>query len=394
MKIVLFFLSVALAWGTVESFGAVVQYFSAILLFISVFVWALHNKITIDFSYFDPLSLVLCFAVPLLSTIVVLLNGNLISVAYSAALMCICICIVYCLKRYDLFQFSRIYLSAVTCLIFCVFLFEFDNLTMALSAVETEHGLFRFTPFDNHPNLTGHFFGVGLVLSSGFLMQKNNRNATLWYLFCAVFSGMFVLAASSRGALVSCLVAIGLQVWVRLYTTDKKYAVNGINRVLYIFVIVASVVAVVGIFFDYIYRMLDMGSDHRGLGSGGTGRLDNWSDFFDLMIDNFEVAVFGHGLRTWSVDLIGFDSDNSYINMFYESGFLMTILVVYLMVRKAMVYKNIAHINFNYAVVYGLFAFYIIESVFARYLITIGNPASFLAMAVYMYKVNYTESAS
>lgn len=134
---------------------------------------------------------------------------------------------------------------------------------------------------------------------------------------------------------------------------------------------------------DYILEMLDINSTSRGISSGGTGRFKNWADFITIIQDQPLVIFFGHGFRSWPAKM-GFDSDNSYITLIYEIGLPLTMIITFLLVRGLISAIRKFDSKTMSPEIIAVLSFSLIESIFARYLVSIGNPASFIFLVAFL----------
>lgn len=127
---------------------------------------------------------------------------------------------------------------------------------------------------------------------------------------------------------------------------------------------------------------MDLNSAQRGLDSGFSGRQELWqmvlSQFFTSNIPFF----WGGGFRNaWLSSYIS-AVDNGYIVAIAETGIVSLILIlgrlIYIAKKSAKRLKT--QPNTMDATIVGVVVFILIESIIARYLLAIGNPASLLIL--------------
>jgi exopolysaccharide production protein ExoQ len=256
-----------------------------------------------------------------------------------------------------------------------------------LSALHHETGsggeTIRFSPFSNHPNLVGHIFAGSLVFHVIYLFWVSP--AQKWKRLAAAISAAlaltFILAASSRGALASAGVALFVCVISR-----RKYLEIALKMSLVVLVAstifsVSSGTNLVEVASRSINSTFELDSQYRGLNSGLSGRSDNWPVIYRQSTATLSGLLAGHGIRSWSDEVNGIATDSSYINMIWESGLLLTILFSFCILAK-MIILRFSEPSFLTDLGLTLLCFALVESIFARYLIAIGNPASLLILLV------------
>ncbi|WP_180127379.1 O-antigen ligase [Rhodoferax sp. BLA1] len=285
--------------------------------------------------------------------------------------------------KYDFHSLASLYLYACAFLVLTLVILDFDSIRVALSATQTNKGLFRLRPFGNHPNLAAHFIGTAAALLIARMFRIDTKPnyfviIPLLFLFLTI-----ILATSSRGSILALLVTSIIVVVITRPKEEATPTVLARQHNLVLFIALLGIAALVIWKSDYILEILDINSASRGINSGGTGRFQNWAAFIEMIQDQPLVLFFGHGFRSWS-DEIAFDSDNSYITLIYEIGLPLTLLVTVLLVRVLInSIRNFDSVTMSPEII-AVLIFALVESIFARYLISIGNPASFIILAAFL----------
>jgi exopolysaccharide production protein ExoQ len=235
----------------------------------------------------------------------------------------------------------------------------------------------RFQPFNMHPDLTGYVYGgyIAVILFSNVSSGRFNVPLKVGAIaVCAMVS----LAASARAGLVALLGLLVIHV-VRSITLQGK------NTKYVIFA--AFIVAVLAFVFEdriigYLTEILELDSSYRGLGSGGSGRLELWQRGLSLIGDRTWELYIGSGLRSSEESILGFFTESSYISICIDSGIIVFILFVgYLvwLVFKLHFEEGRGNDRFGRLVFYCI-VFAMLQSIFNRYLLAIGNPFSLIVL--------------
>ncbi|WP_165903469.1 O-antigen ligase family protein [Thiobaca trueperi] len=246
-------------------------------------------------------------------------------------------------------------------------------------------GLFRYSPFDLHPNLVGFIFGAGAVLLYQIGLTKQGPMKA-FYLAASLLCFSFVLAASSRAGM---LATVGAFVIYKMLGVKLRFSKNAPIQMI----VVGSLLGILGIgllvylptITEYIIRITDLDNPLRGLESGGTGRTDKWLLSIDVINsrDLLEL-LFGTGIRSSSADKIGYSVESSYFTLALENGLFLAALWVFASIDAMLrlgvsrdpqtPWKSAASI---------LLAFALLQSMFNRYLLGVGNPVSLLLLFIY-----------
>ncbi len=285
--------------------------------------------------------------------------------------------------KYDFHRLASLYLYACSFLILTLVIFDFDSILRALSATQTNKGLYRLTPFGNHPNLAAHFVGTAAALLVARTLRIDAKPPYLTTIPLLLAFLTILLATSSRGSILALMVTC--VILVILTRSAKETSSRPLVRQQTLVILSALLAVAVMLIWksDYILEILDINSTSRGINSGGTGRFKNWADFITIIQDQPVVLFLGHGFRSWP-EKMGFDSDNSYISLIYEIGLPLTMLITFLLVRVLIDAIRKFDSRTMSPEVIAVLSFVLIESIFARYLVSIGNPASFIVLVAFL----------
>ncbi len=278
----------------------------------------------------------------------------------------------------------RLFVYASCAIVFATLVFEFDLLIESLSFAVNSFGTrVRFSPFNNHPNLTGHIFGVACICSSIYVFWHKRNRDIVWYLaiIASIASSAMIAAASSRGATIAAFFGIASVYVAHLLQNKDKWRLLTINALIgsVVFILLLSVNTKITI--EYFSELFELNSTYRGIGSGLTGRIDNWPVIIRLSLETFSGTMIGHGIRSWDGSLLRIATDSSYVNFLWEFGVFITLAIIALLLRK--IHFTVA---FSRSLVLDLYlailVFVAVESIVARYMLGIGNPASLIVLVV------------
>jgi exopolysaccharide production protein ExoQ len=261
-----------------------------------------------------------------------------------------------------------------------------------LAGISGQHlagvGLQRFRPLGLHPNLTGFIFGFGALIL--YFLAKNSRGfKRRIYILSAVMSITFILAASARAGLVA---LAGAAIITAVLGTRMALR----RRTLRNIIIGGIVCCVIGVplfiqfvfpeMVQYLTAVLDIESKTRGIGSGGTGRFDLWLlSVLEIKERNIFSILFGTGFRSSSVGQIGYSTESSYFTILLENGVIFFVIFFMVVLPKVLnsVWRGCCQYNTKLMIV-ALVIFVLIQSLFNRYLIAFGNPASIVALLIFL----------
>lgn len=122
---------------------------------------------------------------------------------------------------------------------------------------------------------------------------------------------------------------------------------------------------------------------HRGIESGGSGRLETWKATWNLFLSH---PIMGVGFRAHETLLkINTSAHNGYLALLAEIGMIGFAAVLFLTLNGL---KNTwsrtkdSAQTYSYSVLFGLASGYFVLAVFERYYINVGNPTSLLFLLV------------
>jgi hypothetical protein len=311
---------------------------------------------------------------PVQSSLLGLSNGNITVVEYSVAYF---VCVVSVMKIYKVFGLEKIincFLLATNAFIVYILIYATNELLSALTADVINIGSSRFSEFGIHPNLYGHIYAVATIASvwNAFECKGVRR---FYYLSSAIASILIIAAASSRGGMICALLSSAFlyykfQIKIKSNLSVRSVLVNG--------GLIVMVGALIG---NFVYKSLDIDSQYRGVGSGFSGRAENWGFLWDEISQSFMSLIFGGGFRSYDPFVSNVHTDNSYINFALEFGVPVTfVLMGFLVLRLYQCYKESE--DYRGLLVFALLLGVLTESFVARYLIGIGNPASIVVLII------------
>jgi exopolysaccharide production protein ExoQ len=280
---------------------------------------------------------------------------------------------------------------AMTATVFSVY---FPAILSILNAHSANRWLLRLQPFALHPNLAGFIFGAGVILMMYGAATASNIVGSLGFSFMAALTSLIVISCSARSSLLALLVALAvtsIPLLRHLPRRGKQLLIGAY----------AATAACVALFFEPIWRylivILELDSDTRGLGSGGSGRFGMWSKGLDLLTTSPTRAFFGGGLRSADYERIGFFTENSYLTIFLESGVIIgAALIATIILGLLLSYRRLNTVgrmaSADRIAVFALLAYAIVESFFNRYLVAFGNPVSILLLILYFESTAFTPS--
>jgi exopolysaccharide production protein ExoQ len=242
-------------------------------------------------------------------------------------------------------------------------------------------GLVRFMPLGSAPNLTGYIFGGGAILMIRRAIVSKNIVERLVMAGGALFSCLFVLAASARSSLIALAIAACVAIILE-FRVRRVFAMKWVK-------IGTIAVVIIGIAFSdkigsYFSRMLELESDTRGISTGASGRTGLWARGIATLFEDPMTFAFGGGFRSSNSDLIGFSTESSYITILLDSGAFIgaaIILVFWYSPIKALKVTSPQDRHSSSLILLASFmTFLIVESIFNRYLLAIGNPTSLMSL--------------
>ncbi|NEX62727.1 O-antigen ligase family protein [Noviherbaspirillum galbum] len=380
IKLPLFLSFYCLLFLAVPKYGSAFQLLSLAMIVmqnVSTAISMKRNKVTTFKGSMTPLSLFLIAIVPLVSLTDNVFNLELQYIGYSLLFFLVAASIYVVVSTVDFRTIFNSFLAAAVMMTLTVLATQHAMLRDTLSiSYDAVNGLERFGPFNLHPNLVGHIFGGFAVM---FFCVMLYERALLRKAFFGAMTGLcfiYCIAASSRGGFLAAGLGI-LTVYSIAVWQDRKR-----RQVLLLLVLggIAVLLATKGAekLVVYLSSIFETGTGDRGVNSGLTGRTDNWAKLLQTVFSSVSFMLFGNGLRTGSSEVLGYDIDNSYLNLLYEIGLPCTVLFVLLLVACTNRFRRAfrAMPDVVKASALGMFVFILAESMVARYLLSIGNPVS------------------
>ncbi len=238
----------------------------------------------------------------------------------------------------------------------------------------------RIRPFNLHPNLVGFMFSGGTILQIYAASVSRSRLKKILYSAVGVVSIAVAVAASARAGLLAFFasaVAVGLLYYKQLFRANPRAFLACIGGG------VLAAMALAPAALSYANIVFELDSQTRGLNSGGSGRIERWMISIDYWTRG--NVFIGSGLRTVGLESVGFAStENSYLNIAIENG-LLGLAASLLMIAAALVIfarktEGKGDLIKGFSVWIILYA--LIQSMFNRYLIAIGNNFSLTVLFV------------
>lgn len=268
---------------------------------------------------------------------------------------------------------------AYALMIVTVLFFKSDSYLSALAIGADERWSLRFMPFDMHPNLVGFVFGGGAIILFYRAVLESSKGGRGVVLLLLLISVSFIFAASARASLLAIAISSMTVFLLKLPRLGLKAIAF---TVFLIFVLVLISLVKYEDVFSYISDVLELDSSTRGIDSGATGRTELWSMGVNLIFSDPVRTMIGGGLRSATPDLIGFSTESSYITILLESGVVLGLFFIGAIVRFAFCLASSLRRRDSLYEAYFLhiIIFVLVQSVFNRYLLAVGNPLSLILL--------------
>jgi hypothetical protein len=378
-----------LYFGTISSYGQFIQLAGVFLFVISIFLLKRRNYLNKINVWIDEISILILILIPLFSIFALVFFGDISLVFQTLIFLVAAFSAKYISLVRSVKSIANVFLNSIILMIVVTLVFQSGKLIESLNLVEEYgSGRIRFSPFDNHPNLTGHIFGMGCVVSFVYSYWMNCKRSLHFYsmvVVCALCF-LFVAAASSRGGILATTAGVGGVLFLNWFKN------NNIKNILNGGVAVVFLIFIAFVIFDplgeggYISELFELNSEYRGVDSGLTGRSDNWPIIVFKSIEDVQGIFLGHGIRSWDTELQGIATDSSYVNQLWESGLILSVLLFFVIFKK-LLKLAFGSRSFEKDVVFSVILFSIAESIVARYMLGIGNPASLLILIFLFLKI-------
>jgi exopolysaccharide production protein ExoQ len=203
----------------------------------------------------------------------------------------------------------------------------------------------------------------------------------------SLLAGIFIIAASARGALLSLSIAAMTAV-----ALDVRLAKGTRLKVMGACVVAAGVLALSmgSKIATYLDAILQIHSSQRGLDSGMTGRDELWARGISTLVSDPVLLCVGGGLRSSELATIGFLTENSYITILLDSGvfiggsLIFALFYALVNARRLSRDANTSDASKPMVLLVPLLVFVLVQSFFERQLLAVGNPASLLVLLLFV----------
>jgi O-antigen ligase len=228
---------------------------------------------------------------------------------------------------------------------------------------------------------------IAMVCMSGFIGAFAFQNLMVKIIFLGINATILIMTGS-RTATVGAIVAVVVFLWSR----RKEWR---ITRVILFWLVVLYLLTIVVIWWNPLISPIKtffaLHDRSRGLATWG-GRFLPWQETWSLFLSH---PLFGVGYRAHEELLqTASSAHNGYLAMLAEIGVIGSAALIY-PVWKGITFlrlKNTFDPAVSYAVLISLCIAYLYVAIFERYLISLGNPTSFLFLvAVFSYLIPYGE---
>lgn len=359
-------------WSHLPGTELIVQLTSVSLMLFAAFLSILKG---VKIKHFSILEICL-FPIVIISAITSLATNNIYSFQFSLIFILYCFALSLITRAINLTEILDVFAYTILAIVLTVLITQHQELINTMfSAMSSYDALQRFRPLNMHPNLTGMVYGgaaICLVFKGLYCDQLKQKTL---FLSTACICITFILAASARAALVALIVVFIICLYRLIKNLDKKrftYLATGLGCLFLIGLLYSDTT------FNFLSEILEFDSDTRGVDSGATGRAELWAQGASTILDDTSRLLFGYGLRSSEAPRIGFSLESSYLTLLFEIGIFSTILflfLVYTAIRLAVKFSEREGENGigAYYSIAMLLMFLLLQSVFNRYLIAIGN---------------------
>jgi O-antigen ligase len=216
---------------------------------------------------------------------------------------------------------------------------------------------------------------LALITASVFMTAMIIRRAIVRIPILVVM-GTVIYLTGARASAVAALIGLGVILFAR-----RRIAGTSGYTVLFFCVFFGGALA--AYYGEVVLRgasdFFAIQDHHRGLESGGSGRLEIWKATWNLFLSH---PIFGVGFRAHEVVLkVASSAHNGYLGLLAEIGvigFAAVLLVTLSGLWKTWRRSQDPSQTFSYSVLLGLACGYFVLAIFERYFINTGNPTSLL----------------
>lgn len=306
------------------------------------------------------------------------MTGNVLSTMYGAMLLLVLAAVAFLVRHRRAAELIAVFRWAYVALVGTLLLLESRALFESLSgSVEYGLGLVRYQPLGMNPNLSGLVYGGGALLFFQHYLAAHKRPQKVFALAMVAMCLFVLLAASARASMLALAIA-GLTGVILIGLRGSRR--SRMSLVLAAFIGLAVILFKWADIQAYLSLMLDIDSPTRGVDSGATGRTDIWRSGIELMFSDSVLLFTGRGIRSALPEVIGFPVESSYINLALEHGVLFGSLIVMAFAvtawRSLQQGLNPGQPQYPLFIAGLMFVFILVQSIFNRYLIGVGNPYS------------------
>lgn len=185
-----------------------------------------------------------------------------------------------------------------------------------------------------------------------------------------------IFATDSRASAVTCIIAIGISMYIRRQLLGVWGKVAAIFAVV---LVVAASVYYSSTIVSHLENFFRWSDSYRGVGTGFSGRTIVWQEAWQLFLDN---PVIGVGYRAQEYFLEKDSSaHNGYLGMLAEIGLIGSCAALYFIIvgiRALVGITKQPRRKFIQSLFLGLSVGYLVLAFFERYLINVGNPLSIM----------------
>jgi len=321
------------------------------------------------------------YGASVLSAAISLYSGAEPSMLFSMVFLAALVTISVLVRAVPLEELLDIGAAVILFLQLCSIAFNSKEFVRALSISITHVGLFRFSPFRNHPNLTGFIFGAGTVLLARRALVTRNVIERIVMSGASALGCVFLVAASARASVMALSVAAVVALCRVLRLSRVVLLISSGGTAL---AVMLMTTAIGGSAIEYLEGILEIKSRTRGVGSGGSGRTDLWNQGVATLTSDPLLFAFGGGLRSSDIANIGFSTEDSYITIMLDSGLFAGTAIVAVYIYCLMKAMSLSRASDKHRceliLLPSFFVFLLIESIFNRYLLGIGNPMSLFVL--------------
>lgn len=261
-------------------------------------------------------------------------------------------------------------------------LVAFGSLMQSIQTLE------RFSPFSFHPNLLAFLLAGYFCVTVWKFITGTWRMKTLAVLFgslCLVIT----FFASSRGSIVGILAGCGLATCMFVARSKRERRTRLLKLGLVAVALILGIIISIRNLqwskdaYEYTDQVLQLSQEYRGLDTGLTGRWSRWKVIMRVFTDG--TFFVGRGIRSTDSEPI----DNSYLVILYEIGLIPLVLITWRFLSILGEYFRSYFRSTSreerdfYLACCLLLTVFLVNNIVDRYLFSVGNPYSLLALLLF-----------